>query len=140
MNKFVVMSAMFALIGCASTSMTPPAQSGGMPKDGELAFPSDYKSFPTFLKGIQKPDAVRDLYINPTGGEGTTGTSLRQWKYVGDGNLQRQEKCRRKFRKRCRWKFSESRFGQDLRHAQRSGMGEKRPGKSAKRRLGLLSV
>ncbi len=67
MKKFVVMCAMFAFIGCTSMSMTPSAQSGGMPKDGELTFPSGYKSFPTFLKGIQKPNAVRDLYINSIG-------------------------------------------------------------------------
>ncbi|MGB0910277.1 MAG: cytochrome P460 family protein [Nitrospirales bacterium] len=76
MNKFVVMSAMFTLIGCASMSMTPPAQSGGMPKDGGLAFPSGYTSFPTFLKGIQKPNAVRDLYINKTGAEAHKGEAF----------------------------------------------------------------
>jgi hypothetical protein len=47
-------------------SMTPIAQSGGMPKDGELVFPKDYNTFPTFSKGIQKPNAIRDLYINTT--------------------------------------------------------------------------
>ncbi len=73
MNKFFVLGAMFALIGCASMSMTPSAQSGGMPKDGELAFPSDYTAFPTFLKGIQKPNAVRDLFINKTGAEAHKG-------------------------------------------------------------------
>ena len=73
MRKYVVMSVMLAFIGCTSMSMTPTAQSGGMPKDGELAFPSDYKSFPTFLKGIQKPNAVRDLYINQTGAEAHKG-------------------------------------------------------------------
>ena len=67
MKKSVVIGMMFVVMGCTSMSMTPSAQSGGMPKDGELAFPSDYKAFPIFLKGIQKPNAVRDLYINETG-------------------------------------------------------------------------
>lgn len=40
--------------------------SGG-PKDGELAFPKGYESFPVFLKEIQKKNAVRDLYINNKG-------------------------------------------------------------------------
>ncbi len=53
--------------------MTPVAQSGDRPKDGELDFPKDYTTFPTFLKGIQKPNAVRDLYINATGAEAHHG-------------------------------------------------------------------
>jgi hemoglobin len=38
------------------------------PKDGELALP-DYKAWPVFLVGIQRPDAkqIRDIYINPVG-------------------------------------------------------------------------
>ena len=36
-------------------------------KDGELTFPKGYKSFPVFLKEIQKKSAVRDLYINKKG-------------------------------------------------------------------------
>ncbi|MCA9472689.1 MAG: cytochrome P460 family protein [Nitrospirales bacterium] len=54
-------------------SMTPAVQSEGMPQDGELTFPTNYTSFPIFLKGIQKPDAVRDLYINTTGAEAHHG-------------------------------------------------------------------
>jgi len=73
MKKFVVMSVILTFIGCASMSMTPIAQSGAMPKDGELAFPKDYNTFPTFLKGIQKSDAIRDLYINTTGDEAHHG-------------------------------------------------------------------
>lgn len=69
MKKFVVMSVMLTFIGWASMYMTPIAESGGMPKDGELVFPKDYNTFPTFLKGIQKPNAIRDLYINSTGAE-----------------------------------------------------------------------
>ena len=56
------------VLGCASTTMPIAAQSGFAPKGGELVFPADYKSYAAFLQGIQKPDAVRDLYINPTPG------------------------------------------------------------------------
>jgi len=36
-------------------------------KDGELAVPADYKSWPKFLSAIQRPDAkqVREIYMNP---------------------------------------------------------------------------
>lgn len=38
------------------------AMSGAsVPKDGELASPRDYTSWPVFLKEVQKPDAIRDL-------------------------------------------------------------------------------
>ncbi len=60
---------MAVMLGCIISTV----QSGNMPKDGELAFPSDYKSWPPFLTGIQKPNAVRDLYINPTGAEAQPG-------------------------------------------------------------------
>lgn len=39
------------------------------PKDGDLALPMGYQSWPKFLSFVQKPDVkqVRELYINPTG-------------------------------------------------------------------------
>lgn len=49
------------------------AQMGAMPgaklKDGELATPAGYRSWPKFLVDVQRPDAkqVRDIYINPLG-------------------------------------------------------------------------
>ncbi|MBX3606655.1 MAG: cytochrome P460 family protein [Piscinibacter sp.] len=35
--------------------------------DGELAVPADYKGWPKFLSGVQRPDAkqVREIYMNP---------------------------------------------------------------------------
>jgi hemoglobin len=55
--------AVAALWGCA-TSSPPPVV-----KDGELAIPSDYKSWPKFLTAVQRPDAkqVREIYMNPVG-------------------------------------------------------------------------
>ncbi len=45
----------------------------GTPKDGELAVPADYKSWPRFLSGVQRPDAkqVREIYMNPAAAAAT---------------------------------------------------------------------
>jgi hemoglobin len=45
------------------------------PKDGDLALPMDYRSWPKFLSFVQKPDVkqVRELYINPTGAKARQG-------------------------------------------------------------------
>ncbi|WP_342348377.1 cytochrome P460 family protein [uncultured Nitrospira sp.] len=58
---------------CFSPTMPIAAKSNSMPKDGELAFPSEYKSFPIFLSGVQKPDAIRDLSVNPIGAKNQPG-------------------------------------------------------------------
>lgn len=76
MRKVLTVGLMLSVIGCAGMSMTPSAQSGSTPKDGELAFPSDVKSYPTFLQDIQKPNAVRDLYINQMGAEAHKGEAF----------------------------------------------------------------
>ena len=48
------------------------------PKDGELALPGDYKSWPRFLSEVQRPDAkqVRELYINPAGAKTSRGQAF----------------------------------------------------------------
>lgn len=40
---------------------------GAPPRDGELAIPADYKSWPKFLTAVQRPDAkqVREIYMDP---------------------------------------------------------------------------
>lgn len=55
-----------ALASCA----TPPA-----PHDGELALPADYRSWPIFLRDVQRPDnrQVRDIYVNAAGSEAESG-------------------------------------------------------------------
>lgn len=63
---FVIASSLIALLaGCAQMGAKPVAKL----KDGELAAPADYRSWPKFLADVQRPDAkqVRDIYINPTG-------------------------------------------------------------------------
>lgn len=72
------------LPGCGELASGPSSQTaatqaaGGQPakpRDGELSFPNDYKSWPKFLMAVQRPDAkqVRDLYINPVGARTTAG-------------------------------------------------------------------
>ena len=81
MRKMFMVALILSVIGCAEISMTPSAQSSSTPKDGELAFPSNYKSYPTFLHGIQKPNAVRDLYIN------NAGTQAHQGEAFANGSI-----------------------------------------------------
>jgi hemoglobin len=52
--------AVASLWGCE----TPPAPPV---RDGELALPADYKTWPKFLAAVQRPDArqVREIYMNP---------------------------------------------------------------------------
>jgi len=76
MRKILIAGFMVSVIGCTGMTMTPSAPSNGTPKDGELAFPSHYKSFPTFIHGIQKPNAVRDLYVNQRGAETHQGEAF----------------------------------------------------------------
>lgn len=72
------------MAGCGDLASGPSSQTASTqaamgqpakPRDGEVAFPSDYKSWPKFLMAVQRPDAkqVRDLYINPVGARTTAG-------------------------------------------------------------------
>jgi Cytochrome P460 len=58
------------LIGCAPMSSTPPV---AQLKDGELAVPANYRSWPKFLSAVQRPDAkqVREIYMNTAAVAGT---------------------------------------------------------------------
>ena len=74
-TTFVVGSSLLALAaGCAQTGGTSTAKL----RDGELAAPADYRSWPKFLTNIQRPDAkqIRDIYINPTGHATKAGQSF----------------------------------------------------------------
>jgi hemoglobin len=66
-GTIVILVVSGAVVACAAVQMKP------MSKDGELALPGDYKSWPVFVKEVQKPDAVRDLYVNPVGARTTQG-------------------------------------------------------------------
>ncbi|HVO08660.1 MAG TPA: cytochrome P460 family protein [Burkholderiaceae bacterium] len=81
------------LWGCATTA-PPPV------KDGELAVPADYKSWPKFLSAVQRPDAkqVREIYMSPVARDATAaggfpnGTVLVMENYAAkarvDGTLE----------------------------------------------------
>ncbi len=72
--KKVILAASVAVVlaGCAAGGAFGPA-----PKDGELAMPTDYKSWPVFLAGIEKPTGhVRDIYINNVGAAAKKGDAF----------------------------------------------------------------
>jgi hypothetical protein len=73
MMKIVLTSIALALTLTACGSMGDKLAEVA-PKDGELALP-DYKSWPVYLTGVQRPDAkqVRDIYINPVGTTAVAG-------------------------------------------------------------------
>lgn len=62
------------LAGCASTPPIPPT------KDGELAMPAGYKSWPRFLPTIDREDVkqVRDIYMNPLATQVKKGEAFPQ--------------------------------------------------------------
>ena len=76
MKKLLLFFMVFLVIGCANKVETTSAPSGPAPKDGELNFPSGYTSYSTFLKSVQKPKHVRDLYVNPAGAKTQKGENF----------------------------------------------------------------
>lgn len=97
MRNLLFFLMIFLAIGCTNNVETTSTASGPAPKDGELSFPSEYASFPTFLKSVQKPKHVRDLYVNSTGAETQKGESFKDGSVLvmaiynaetgGDGNV-----------------------------------------------------
>jgi len=96
--------AILSLVACSR--MDSMSGSGGMskasaPKDGDLALPADYKSWPTFLMNIDKEQnkQVRDLYINKIGAGTSAGQvfpngtvmvmEIYKAKEQADGNLEK---------------------------------------------------
>ncbi len=71
MKRLLLSVFALAVVGCGGMMASEMAK----PKDGQLAFPADYKSWPKFLTGVQKAEAkqVRDLYINTTGAKASQG-------------------------------------------------------------------
>jgi hemoglobin len=72
MKKLLISLTVVAAAGCAMQPASPPPKL----KDGEVAIPSDYKSWPKFLTDIQRPDAkqIRDIYINTVGASAKAGS------------------------------------------------------------------
>jgi hemoglobin len=57
-----------ALVALGCSTIGPPQL-----KDGEMAVPDDYKSWPKFLSAVQRPDAkqVREIYMHPSARDAT---------------------------------------------------------------------
>jgi hemoglobin len=72
MKKVALIAAIFLVAGCAQTP--PPAPVAKL-KDGELAVPADYKTWPKFLSAVQRPDVkqIREIYVNPIGAKSVKG-------------------------------------------------------------------
>lgn len=75
MRAMMAVLLVVGLSGCGEMAAKGPVQTGARPKDGELAFPADYKTWPKFLSEVQRPDAkqVRELFINPVGAKANAG-------------------------------------------------------------------
>lgn len=64
-----------ALVGGCASAPPPPVL-----KDGELALPAGYKTWPRFLPTIDRPDVkqVRDIYMNPVATQVKAGEPFPQ--------------------------------------------------------------
>lgn len=62
----------------ASCAQTPPPAPAVKFTDGQLPLAADYKSWPVFLKEVQRPDAkqIRDIYINTVGSKTAAGKAF----------------------------------------------------------------
>lgn len=63
-----VLLALAALLAVSCSQMESKAPVAKV-RDGELRVPADYKSWPKFLSGLQRPDVkqVREIYVNRLG-------------------------------------------------------------------------
>lgn len=64
-----------AALFIASCAQTPPPAPVAKLKDGEMAVPANYKSWPSTLLAVQRPDLkqIRDIYINSVGASTKVG-------------------------------------------------------------------
>ena len=71
---YMLLASVF-LVSCAQTP--PPAPVVKL-TDGQLPLAADYKSWPVFLKEVQRPDAkqIRDIYINTVGSKTAAGKAF----------------------------------------------------------------
>lgn len=78
MKKVLVLTSLVAavvLVASCAQAPTAPVVTAKAFKDGEMAVPADYKSWPTYLSGVQRPDAkqIREIWINPIGAKSIAG-------------------------------------------------------------------
>jgi Cytochrome P460 len=79
-NRCVLALACLALslAACSPMPAQPPVAPVVQLKDGELAVPANYRSWPKFLSAVQRPDAkqVREIYMNTAAGSGTAANGF----------------------------------------------------------------
>lgn len=70
-----LMAGAVVLTGCAT-----PTPAAAPLKDGELALPAGYKTWPRFLSTIDRPDVkqVREIFLNPTAARIRPGEAFAQ--------------------------------------------------------------
>ncbi|HUK55042.1 MAG TPA: cytochrome P460 family protein [Nitrospiria bacterium] len=75
MKKLLLVAVSIFTLGFAAVALTETAPQSVTPKDGELPFPADYKSWPKFLSEVQRPaiKQIRELYLNPKGATASAG-------------------------------------------------------------------
>ena len=75
---FTSLVASMVLIASCAQTQTAPVTTAQVMKDGDLTVPADYKSWPTYLSEVQRPDVkqVRELYINSIGAKATAGAAF----------------------------------------------------------------
>lgn len=64
-----------ALSACTPMESKPVKNATPAPRDGELAMPGNYQSWPVFMHGIQKNAVkqIRDIYVNTHGTQAKAG-------------------------------------------------------------------
>jgi Cytochrome P460 len=75
MKKMLSFALIITLLTFNGMALTSEAI-GSDPKDGELNFPTNHKTFSKFLSGIQKPKHVRDLFLNEVAAKTQKGDSF----------------------------------------------------------------
>ncbi len=72
-SMVIVLTACAPMKSASTQAAAAPVASATPPKDGELAVPAGYKSWPKFLSAVQRPDAkqVREIYMNTAATKGT---------------------------------------------------------------------
>ena len=75
MRRWTTLISVALLWGCGVVPMSANLSASEPPKDGELPFPAEYKTWPRFLTHIDKADTkqVRDIYLSSTGAKAKPG-------------------------------------------------------------------
>ena len=64
-----------SMLDSESTSVESPAVVSSK-ADGDIAVPANYQNWPKFVPTVDKPDQIREIYINNTGLSATAGAAF----------------------------------------------------------------